>query len=88
MKLRPLFDRVLLKREELKTATGLIIPDAAKERNAPTRGVVIAIGPTCTGAVTMGDRVLFGVHAGAPLKVDGAEVFVVAEEDIIAIVET
>lgn len=87
MKLRPLFDRVLLKREELKTATGLIIPDAAKERNAPTRGEVVALGETCEGKVKIGDRVLFGVHAGAPLRVDGVDNYVVAEEDIIAVIE-
>lgn len=85
-KLRPLFDRVLLEREELKTGS-IIIPDAAKERNAPNRGKVIAMGPTCTGAVTIGDRVLFGQHAGANIKVDGIQSYVVAEEDIIAVIE-
>lgn len=86
MKLRPLFDRVLLEREELKTGS-IIIPDAAKERNAPNRGKVVAVGPTCTGAVKVGDRALFGTFAGAPLKVDGVEVYVVAEEDVIAVIE-
>ena len=86
MKLRPLFDRVLLQREELKTGS-IIIPDVAKERNAPNRGKVVAVGDGCKGVVNVGDRVLFGAHAGALLKVDGVESYVVAEEDIIAIVE-
>lgn len=85
-KLRPLFDRVLLKREELK-AGSIIIPETAKDRNAPSRGTVVAVGPTCEGSVKVGDRVLFGQHAGATLKVDGVENYVVAEEDIIAVVE-
>jgi chaperonin GroES len=86
-KLRPLFDRVLLEREQLK-AGSIIIPETARDRNAPSRGLVVAVGPTCTGAVKKGDRVLFGQHAGATLRVDGIETFVVAEEDIIAVVET
>ena len=86
MQLVPLFDRVLLKREELKTGS-IIIPETAKDRNAPNRGVVISVGPSCTGAVKEGDRVLFGAHAGAMLKIDGLESYVVAEEDIIAVVK-
>ena len=88
MKLRPLFDRVLLHREEIKT-TKLIIPDSAKERNAPHRGVIAAIGPTCEHdpPLKVGDRVIFGMHSGAVLKVDDVETFVVSEEDIIAVVE-
>ena len=85
-KLRPLFDRVLLEREQLK-AGSIIIPDTAKDRNAPNRGTVVAVGPTCTGAVKIGDRVLVGQHAGATLKVDGIETYVVAEEDCIAVIE-
>ena len=85
-KLVPLFDRVLLEREQLK-AGSIIIPDSAKDRNAPSRGTVMAVGPTCTGAVKKGDRVLFGQHAGATLKVDGVETYVVSEEDIIAVVQ-
>ena len=88
MKLRPLFDRVLLHREALKT-TSLIIPDTAKDRNAPHRGVVAAVGPTCehNPPLKVGDRVIFGMHSGATLKVDDVETFVVAEADIIAVVE-
>lgn len=85
-KLRPLFDRVLLKREELK-AGSIIIPENAKDRNAPSRGLVLACGPSCTGVVKPGDRVLFGQHAGATLRVDGIEVYVTAEEDLIAVVQ-
>jgi chaperonin GroES len=85
-KLRPLFDRVLLEREQLK-AGSIIIPETAKDRNAPNRGLVVAVGPTCEGSVKPGDRVLFGQHAGATLKVGGVETYVVAEADIIAVVE-
>ena len=85
-KLKPLFDRVLLQREQLK-AGSIIIPETAKDRNAPSRGLVLACGPTCVGAVKVGDRVLFGQHAGATLKVDGVETYVVSEEDIIAVVQ-
>jgi co-chaperonin GroES (HSP10) len=88
MKLRPLFDRVLIQREEIK-AKSIIIPDAAKERNAPHRGVVVAIGPTCEHKppINVGDRVVFGMHAGTTLKVEDVETYVVAEADIIAVAE-
>lgn len=85
-KLRPLFDRVLLEREQLK-AGSIIIPETARDRNAPSRGLVLACGPSCEGVVKKGDRVLFGAHAGATLKVGGIENYVVAEEDIIAVIE-
>ena len=95
MKLRPLHDRVIVKRleNETKTASGIVIPDNAAEK--PDQGEVIAVG---TGkiledgkvrpmAVKAGDRVLFGKYSGQTVKVDGEELLVMREEDIMAVVE-
>ena len=95
MKIRPLHDRVIIKRveEERKTASGIVIPDAAAEK--PDQGVVQAIG---TGKVLedgsvrklevkVGDRVLFGKYSGQTVKIDGKEVLVMREEDIMGVVE-
>ncbi len=95
MQLRPLNDRVVVKRieEEQKTAGGIIIPDTAKEK--PIQGEVIAVG---NGKVMddgrrqpldvkMGDRVLFGKYAGTDIKVEGEELLIMREDDILAIVE-
>ena len=95
MKIRPLHDRVILKRleEERKTASGIVIPDAATEK--PDQGQVISVGPGKrdeTGKlvaldVKVGDRVLFGKYAGQTVKVDGEELLVMREEDIMGIIE-
>ncbi len=95
MKIRPLHDRVLVKRleEERKTASGIVIPDSATEK--PDQGQIIAVG---TGkiledgkarplAVKAGDRVLFGKYSGQTVKVDGEELLVMREEDIMGVVE-
>ena len=95
MKIRPLHDRVLVKRleEERKTASGIVIPDSATEK--PDQGQIIAVG---TGkiledgkvrplAVKAGDRVLFGKYSGQTVKVDGEELLVMREEDIMCVVE-
>lgn len=95
MKIRPLHDRVIVKRleEELKTASGIVLPDSAAEK--PDQGTIIAAG---TGkiledgkvrpmAVKVGDRVLFGKYAGQPVKLDGEELLVMREEDIVGVVE-
>ena len=95
MALRPLHDRVILKRmeEEKISAGGIEIPDSAAEK--PIRGEVIAAG---TGkiledgkvrpiAVKVGDKVLFGKYSGTEVKVDGEELLVMREEDIIAVIE-
>ena len=95
MALRPLHDRVILKRleEEKISAGGIVIPDSAAEK--PIRGEVIAVG---TGkilddgkvrpiAVKVGDKVLFGKYSGTEVKVDGEELLVMREEDIIAVIE-
>lgn len=95
MKIRPLNDRIVLKRvaEENKTSGGLFIPDSAKEK--PARGKVIAIGQgkrddagkRIPMDVKEGDEVLFGKYSGTELKLDGEEHIVVNESDIIGIVE-
>jgi len=96
MKLRPLHDRVIVKRleQETKTASGLIIPDNAAEK--PDQGEVLAVGPGkrnektgdfITPNVKVGDRVLFGKYSGQTVKVDGDELLVMKEEDLFAVVE-
>ena len=95
MKIRPLHDRVIVKRleEERKTASGIVIPDAAAEK--PDEGQVLAVGPGkrdengkhVTLDVKVGDRVLFGKYAGQTVKVEGEEVLVMREEDIMGVVE-
>lgn len=95
MKIRPLHDRVIVKRleEERKTASGIVIPDAAAEK--PDQGEVISVGPgkrddngkQVTLDVKKGDRVLFGKYAGQTVKVDGEELLVMREEDIMGVVE-
>jgi chaperonin GroES len=95
MNLRPLHDRVIIKRldNETKTASGLVIPETAAEK--PDQGEVLAVG---TGKkdesgkvipldVKVGDRVLFGKYAGQTVKVDGDELLVMREEDIMAVVQ-
>ena len=94
MKIRPLHDRVIVKRleEERKTASGIVIPDAAAEK--PDQGQVLSVGPGkrdengkhVTLDVKVGDRVLFGKYAGQAVKVDGEEVLVMREEDIMGVV--
>ena len=93
MNLRPLHDRVIVKRldNETKTASGIVIPDAAAEK--PDQGEVLAVGPgkrddngkQITLDVKVGDRVLFGKYAGQAVKVDGQEVLVMREEDIMGV---
>ena len=95
MKIRPLHDRVIVKRieEEEKTKGGIIIPDTAKEK--PIEGKVVAVGEGKileNGKkqpldVKKGDRVLFGKYAGTDIKLEGEEHLIMREEDIIAIVE-
>jgi chaperonin GroES len=95
MKIRPLHDRVVVKRsaEERTTASGIVIPDSATEK--PDQGTVIAIGngkkddngKVIALDVKVGDKVLFGKYAGQTVKVDGEELLVMTESDIMAIVE-
>ena len=95
MKIRPLHDRIIVKRleEERKTASGIVIPDTAAEK--PDQGEVQAVGKgkkTDDGKilpldVKVGDRVLFGKYSGQTVKVDGDELLVMREEDLFAVVE-
>jgi chaperonin GroES len=95
MKLKPLNDRILVKRleQEEKTAGGIIIPDSAKEK--PMKGEVVAAGPGKLDksgkrielGVKEGDAVLFAKYAGTEIKIDGVEHLVMREDDILAIVE-
>ena len=95
MKLRPLHDRVIVKRvkEEEKTKGGIIIPDTAKEK--PVEGKVIAVGAGKVLddgkrqplQVKAGDRILFGKYSGTEIKLDGEDHLIMREDDIIAIVE-
>ena len=95
MKVRPLNDRILVKRlaEETKTAGGLFIPDSAKEK--PARGIVVAVGNGKLDdqgkrhpvAVKENDEVLFGKYAGTEIKLDGVEHMILSENDILGVVE-
>jgi len=93
---RPLHDRVVVRRveEEQKTKGGIIIPDTAKEK--PMQGEVIAVGPGARNDkgeiqpldVKAGDRVLFGKWSGTEVKIDGEELLIMKESDIMGIIET
>jgi chaperonin GroES len=95
MKFRPLHDRVVIRRveQEQKTAGGIIIPDTAKEK--PMEGEVLAVGPGARGEdgkvqpldVKVGDRVLFGKWSGTEIKIDGEELIVMKESDIMGVIE-
>jgi chaperonin GroES len=84
----PLFARVLLERETLKVGK-IIIPESAEKRNAPTKGRVVACGPTCDESVKVlvGRTVLFGKFAGDWIKDGDKEIFIVQDEDILGVVE-
>jgi chaperonin GroES len=95
MKLRPLHDRVVVKRIEAeeKSAGGIIIPDTAKEK--PSEGEVIAVGPGGRDEagklipidIKAGDRVLFGKWSGTEVKIDGQELLIMKESDIMGIID-
>ncbi len=95
MKLKPLRDRVIVRRleEEEKTKGGIIIPDTAKEK--PQQGEIIAVGDgkilengnTVPLTVKKGDKVLFSKYAGNEVKVEGEELLIMREDDILAIIE-
>jgi len=94
MNIRPLHDRVVVRRmeEERTSAGGILIPDSAAEN--PMRGEVVAIGTgkrldngeICALAVKVGDTVLFGKYSGTEIKIDGDDVVVMREDDIMAVV--
>jgi chaperonin GroES len=95
MKIRPLHDRVIVKRlEEVRTtASGIVIPDTATEK--PDQGEVVAVGPgkkddngkVIALDVKVGDKVLFGKYAGQTVKVDGNELLVMTESDLMGVIE-
>jgi chaperonin GroES len=95
MKVRPLYDRILIKRveEEEKTAGGLYIPDTAKEK--PQQGIVVAVG---NGKIQedgslrklelkAGDKILFSKYSGNDIKIDGTEHLILREDDVLAVLE-
>jgi chaperonin GroES len=95
MKIRPLHDRVIVKRleSETKTAGGIVIPDSAAEK--PIQGKVVAVGKgkiledgtVRPLDVKIGDKILFGKYSGTEVKVDGDELVVMREEDVMAVIE-
>lgn len=95
MKIRPLHDRVVVRRleEEAKTAGGIVLPDSAAEK--PSQGEVVAVGPgklldngeVRAPGVKEGDKVVFGQYAGSTVKVDGDELLILAESEIFGVLE-
>ncbi len=95
MKFRPLHDRVVVRRieQEEKTLGGIIIPDTAKEK--PQEGEIVAVGPGARGEdgkiqaldVKAGDRILFGKWSGTEVKIDGEELLIMKESDIMGVIE-
>ena len=95
MNFRPLHDRVLVKRLEAeeKTAGGIIIPDTAKEK--PSEGVIVSVGPGARDEsgklipldVRKGDKVLFGKWSGTEVKIDGQDLLIMKESDILGVIE-
>lgn len=93
MKFRPLHDRVVVRRveEEAKTAGGIIIPDTAQEK--PSQGEVVAVGPGARGDdgkivaldVKVGDRVIFGKWSGTEVKIDGEDLIIMKESDVLGV---
>ena len=94
MKVRPLADRILVKREDPSETVkgGIIIPDTAKEK--PQEGKVVAVGPGKTGddgkqvklEVKVGDRILMGKYSGTEVKIDGVEHLIMREDDVLAVI--
>jgi chaperonin GroES len=95
MKIRPLYDRIIVKRLEAETTTksGLIIPDTAKEQ--PVEGEIVAVGNgkvlddgnVRALEVKAGDRILFGKYSGTEIKIDGIEHLILREDEVLAVVE-
>lgn len=95
MSIRPLHDRVVVRRreEETKSAGGIVIPDSAAEK--PSQGEVLAVGPgkkmdngkVQTMDVKVGDKVLFGQYSGSTVKIDGEELLIMSESEIFGVVE-
>ncbi|MBA4696993.1 MAG: co-chaperone GroES [Legionella sp.] len=96
MQIRPLHDRVVVRRmeEERTTAGGIVIPDSATAEK-PMRGVVVAVGPgkrldngdVCALTINVGDKVLFGKYSGTEIKINSEELVVMREDDIMGVIE-
>jgi len=97
MNIRPLYDRIVVKRlesNEEKTASGLIIPDSAKEK--PQEGEVVAVGKgkrledgkVVSLDVQVGDRILFGKYSGSEVKIDGNELLIMREDEVLGILDS
>jgi len=95
MNIRPLHDRIVVRRmeEETKTAGGIVLPDSAAEK--PSRGEVLAVGPgkvldngdVRAPGVKAGDKVIFGQYAGSTVKIDGEELLILSETEIFGVLE-
>jgi len=96
MNIRPLYDRIVVKRldtQEEKTAGGLVIPDSAKEK--PQEGQVVAVGKgkrledgkLVPLDVQVGDRILFGKYSGSEIKIDGQEVMIMREDEVLGVLD-
>ena len=95
MKLKPLLDRVVIKRveEENKTAGGIIIPDTAKEK--PSQGIIVSVGPggrdeaghEIPMTLKVGDRVLFGKWSGTEIKIEGEDLIIMKESEVFGVLE-
>ena len=95
MQLKPLLDRVVIKRveEENRTAGGIIIPDTAKEK--PSQGIIVSVGPggrdedgkTVAMTLKVGDKVLFGKWSGTEIKIDGEDLIIMKESEVFGILE-
>lgn len=95
MNIKPLYDRIVVERieEDTMSSGGIVIPDSAKEK--PDQGIVKAVGPGKTRedgkqaalSLKVGDRVLFGKYSGSNVKLDGKEMVVMREDDVLAIIE-
>jgi chaperonin GroES len=95
LNIRPLQDRIVIRRltHEIKTSTGIVIPDSATEK--PDQGIVLAVGPGKRGNdgsripsdIKEGDRILFGKYAGQTIKIKGEELLVMREEEVLAAID-
>lgn len=85
-KIQPLFAKIILTREKLKSSN-IIIPAEAEKRNAKAVGIVVAVGPNADDAIQVGQKVMFGQYAGDWIEIDGDEYFICLDEDIHGILK-
>lgn len=84
--IKPLGDRVVIEpiEQEEMTASGIVLPDTAKEK--PQQGLVLAVGPDVEGEIAVDNRVLYAKYAGTEIKIDGKDVLILREDDVLALV--